>query len=110
MRVAPELASGIALVVGLLLQAWPQLPKDHSGHTPARVCIQSQCVLIALQDPGCYCPGMLQAGFNWLIKNTDLNAKRRTCKDYCAKHACPGRAGRRNCNASKASVCTTAFA
>lgn len=29
----------------------------------------------ALQDPGCYCPGLMAQGFNWLIKDTDLDAK-----------------------------------
>jgi hypothetical protein len=33
-----------------------------------------------------------------------------SCADYCAVNACPGRAGRKNCKAGKASVCKAAFA
>lgn len=59
-------------------------------------------------DPGCYCPGVTQAGYQFLIKHTDLEAPRMTCQQYCAENECPGRKGRENCNAGKASVCAAA--
>mmetsp|Transcript_10122 Transcript_10122/g.30303 ORF Transcript_10122/g.30303 Transcript_10122/m.30303 type:complete len:321 (+) Transcript_10122:164-1126(+) len=56
-------------------------------------------------DPGCYCPGMLAAGYQWLIKTTALNARGISCGKYCQNNPCPGRAGRSNCRANQASVC-----
>lgn len=58
------------------------------------------------QDPGCYCPQLISWGFNWLIKDTDLDAKRMSCSAYCAKHPCPGRSGRANCKAKQGSICS----
>lgn len=63
-----------------------------------------------LQEPGCYCPAMIEKGFQWLIKTTDLDASRVTCQQYCAKYSCPGRAEGGSCEAPrKGAVCTTAF-
>ncbi len=61
------------------------------------------------QDPGCFCPALIKAGFNPLLKTTSVNGMRTTCREYCARHRCPGRAGRKNCNAPKANMCASAF-
>ena len=60
------------------------------------------------QDPGCYCPGMLEAGYKWLIKRTANDAPSITCEHYCSNNDCPGREGRDNCNAGEANVCAAA--
>lgn len=63
-----------------------------------------------LQEPGCFCPAMIEKGFQWLIKTTDLDVPRVTCQQYCAKYDCPGRGEGGSCEASrKGAVCTTAF-
>jgi hypothetical protein len=60
------------------------------------------------QDPGCYCPGVLAAGYKFLIKRTANDAPSITCEHYCNNNDCPGREGRDNCNAGEANVCAAA--
>lgn len=109
-----------------ITQVCYQLPARHMFWTVPQVrvitCLQDERLLLygpsaapklgsvpPVQDPGCFCPGVVAAGFEWLIKTTNLDEPRVSCQQYCTMFDCPGRKGRDNCNAGESSVCEMAF-
>ena len=58
------------------------------------------------QDPSCFCPRANAAGWEFLVKISDLNAPQISCQDYCIRFECGSSTGTQSCKSKNKNICS----